>query len=109
MSKKEQNKYLASLKEYRDWYAVLDTAENKGYEKAQEEIEKALKREKKAQKEKEKAQKEKEKAQKEKQEALIKIEQTVLKMFNKGLSIDEIINFVSLTKKEIERIIDKNK
>jgi hypothetical protein len=28
-SKEDQNIYLASLKEYRDWYAVLNTAENK--------------------------------------------------------------------------------
>ena len=50
INKEDKNKYLASLKEYRDWYAVLNTAENKGIQKgleeAQEKIEQAQKEKK---------------------------------------------------------------
>ncbi len=118
--------YLESLKEYRDWYAVLDTAERKGFEKAQEliekvqkekekaqkEKEKAIKREEKAQKEKEKAQEEKKKAQEEKKKAqeekeklLEEKKESVINFLNIGLSKEQISKAMKLSIEEIEKII----
>jgi len=103
MDKKDQNKYLASLKEYRDWYAVLNTAENKGIEKgleeAKEKIEEAQKREKEAQK------REKE-AQKEKEETLDKQKKAILRFYKKGFSIKELAEDFGMTKEELRKIVE---
>jgi predicted transposase/invertase (TIGR01784 family) len=96
MSKEEQSVYLASLKEYRDWYAVLETAENKGYEKAIEKLEKI-------QKEKDKIQKEKDKVQKEKDKIL---KASISKFIAMNLSISEIAGILGVSE---ELVKDLNK
>ncbi len=106
MDKKVQNIYLESLKEYRDWYAVLSTAENdgiaEGLKLADEKIQKALKREEKAQKEKEKAQKEKEKA----QEQVCSLVTLLLSM---NTPIEIISEKTKLSIEEIEKIEEEIK
>ncbi len=62
-----------------------------------------------ANKAKEKALKKEEKERKAKEKALKKIEKSVLKMLKKGLSVDEIADFLDLSKKEIEKIKKDNK
>jgi septal ring factor EnvC (AmiA/AmiB activator) len=119
MSKEEQSVYLASLKEYRDWYAVLTTAEDKGYNKAKEKIkeltkekENALKEKENERKEKENAlkekeneRKEKENALKEKENALKKIRKSILKLYKKGYTIEELSEDFDLSIEDINKII----
>ena len=61
-----------------------------------------------ANKAKEKALKKEEKERKAKEKALKKIEKSVVKMFKKELSVDEIADFLDLSKKEIEKIKKDN-
>jgi predicted transposase/invertase (TIGR01784 family) len=98
MSKEEQSVYLASLKEYRDWYAVLTTAEDKGYNKAKEKIKELTK-------EKETALKEKENERKEKENALKKIRKSILKLYKKGYTIEELSEDFDLSIEDIKKII----
>ena len=130
MSKEEQSIYLASLKEYRDWYAVLDTAEKKGIQKglneAKKKIEKALKKAEKAKKREEEARKREEEARKreeearkraekekmEKEKAIKKAEnllkqqkETVCNLVKTGLSKEQIAKAMKLSVEDIENIL----
>ncbi len=62
-----------------------------------------------AQKGREEERKVAEKALAKEKKALAKIEKSVLKMLKKGLSIDEVADFIDLSKKEIEKIQKDNK
>ncbi len=96
MNKKDQNKYLASLKEYRDWYAVLNTAESKGIQKglnkAKEKIEKALKEKKEALEREEK----------------VKFDTAKL-LLSMNTEIKKISEVTGLSEKEIKKLIENNK
>ncbi len=94
MDKKDQNKYLASLKEYRDWYAVLSTAENKGIQKGLEEAKEKI----------EKAQKEKEKALEREEKAKKQIVNLVKLLINTKTDINKIMELTGLSKGEINKI-----
>ena len=108
MNKKDQNKYLASLKEYRDWYAVLNTAESKGIQKgldeAKEKIEKALKEKKEALKREEKALEREEKERKEKERAKKALFDTVKLLLSMNTDIKKISEVTGLSEKEIKEI-----
>jgi predicted transposase/invertase (TIGR01784 family) len=106
MTKEEQSTYLASLKEYRDWYAVLTTAENKGIKKGLEEAKEKIKE---AQKEKEKAQKEKEEAQKREEKTLQKTKKAIIKFYKKGFSIKELAEDFDMSEDEVKEIIKEGK
>ena len=115
MTKEEQSVYLASLKEYRDWYAVLSTAEDKGYAKAKDELERIKKEKWKVEKEKEKVQKEKEKAEREKEKALKreekalqKTQKAILKFYKLGVSIKELSEDFEMSENEVKKIIKTN-
>jgi small-conductance mechanosensitive channel len=129
MTKEEQNVYLASLKEYRDWYAVLSTAEDKGYAKAKDELQRIKKEKWKVEKEKEKVQKEKEKAEREKEKiqkekekaenekekalkreekALQKTKKAILKFYKLGVSIKELSKNFEMSEDEVKEIIKMN-
>jgi predicted transposase/invertase (TIGR01784 family) len=92
MSKEEQSVYLASLKEYRDWYAVLTTAEDKGIQKGLKEAKGKI-----------------EKALKEKEKALKKIERSILIFYKKGFTIEELSEDFDLSINDINKIINENK
>ncbi len=101
MNKKDQNKYLASLKEYRDWYAVLNTAESKGIQKGLDEAKEKIE---KAQKEKEKALKKAEKERKEKEKLLNDKKEAVCNLLKMGLSKKQVAEAMKLSVEEVEEM-----
>ncbi|ETR68703.1 MAG: hypothetical protein OMM_10248, partial [Candidatus Magnetoglobus multicellularis str. Araruama] len=100
LPKAEQGIYLESLKQYRDWSAVLETAEKKGYDKAKEEIVKAQEREA-------EAQKEKTEAQKREAEAIKKIENGIKNFSNLGLTIKKIAEAMDIEVVKVQEILNK--
>ena len=109
LTSEEKNEYEDSLKTYNDLKNTLDTAENKGYLKAEElflpqiEEERRQKEEERRQKEEERRQKEEERRQKEllfqKQRKLI------LKMLSEGESQANVAAFFEISEAELAEII----
>ena len=102
ISADEKNRTLYEMREasLHDRVSALEGAEEKGYLKAQKEIEKAQKEKKKAQKEKEKALKREEKLLNDKKES-------VCSLLMMGLSKEKIAEAMNLSVAEVE-VIEKN-
>ena len=79
MTNKEVAEYEKSLKDYRDWYSCISTAENKGIKKGRKEG-------------------------RDEREAELKIEYAI-KLLKKGMPPDEVAEITGLTLEEIMKIL----
>ena len=79
MTNKEVAEYEKSLKDYRDWYSCLSTAENKGIKKGRDE-----------------------------REAELKIEYAI-KLLKKGMPPDEVAEITGLTLEQVMKILEELK
>ncbi len=97
LSKKERQDYEDSLKYYRDLKNSLDTAEQEGYIKAENQYKPQLEEER----------KQKEESIKREEIARQKLILAVQKMYKRGFNIDEIATDLSLSKEEVKNFLDK--
>ncbi len=113
LSKDERSAYEDSLKYYRDLKNSLDTAKEEGYKEAEAlflpelEEERRQKEEAKAREEEERRQKEEAKTREEKERDLK--ENAIINLFKNNMTITQISVIFSLSEKEIEGILRKNK
>ena len=109
LSSDERTEYEDSLKTYNDRKNSLDTAENKGYLKAEElflpQIEEAKARELEERRQKEEERRQKEEALLKQEEAQQKLKRIISKMLEKGFSITEIADDLGMTELEILAIL----